>query len=79
MVDKCQDLSVLTGATLIDDNMDPEQWSVDMLGGCASAVIDAESTIIAGGHGKKKRKAERVEHIKHLMMLERRPTERKDL
>ncbi len=61
-----QDIAVLTGGTVISEDMGHKLDGVDLtaLGTCASIAIDKDNTTIVGGKGKKDAITARVNQIK---------------
>ena len=61
-----EDIAVLTGATVISEDLGYElkETSFDMLGGAATVKVDKENTVIVGGAGAAENIAERVSAIK---------------
>ncbi len=61
-----EDIAVLTGATVISEDLGYElkETSFDMLGGAATVKVDKENTVIVGGAGAAEAIAERVSAIK---------------
>ena len=61
-----EDIAVLTGATVISEDLGYElkEATVDMLGSAATVKVDKENTVIVGGAGSAEDIADRVNQIK---------------
>ena len=61
-----EDIAVLTGATVISEDLGYElkEATVDMLGSAATVKVDKENTVIVGGAGAAEDIADRVNQIK---------------
>ena len=61
-----EDIAVLTGATVISEDLGYElkETSLDMLGTAATVKVDKENTVIVGGGGTNKEIKERIAAIK---------------
>jgi len=64
--DSMSDIAVLTGGTVVDDNLGMmlEDINIDQLGSATKAIISANSTTIIGGEGNKEEIKKRVEEIR---------------
>ena len=64
--DMLQDIAILTGGTLVSDEvgLKLETCDLDVLGKAKSVKIDKDNTTIVGGAGEKKAISDRIEEIK---------------
>lgn len=68
--DILQDIAILTGGTLISEDLglSLDKVSLDMLGSCASAKITSRSTILVDGAATPEAIKERVEFVRNQML-----------
>ncbi len=61
-----EDIAVLTGATVISDDLGYElkETTLDMLGSAATVKVDKENTVIVGGSGEAQAIEDRINQIK---------------
>lgn len=68
-LDMLEDISILTGSTLIssEKGMNIKEATIDMLGSSARVEVTKDETTIVNGKGSKKPIKSRVEHIRNLL------------
>lgn len=64
-----QDLAILTGGTVISEDVGYElkETTIDMLGKAASVKVDKDNTVIVGGAGEKKEIDDRIAQLRTMM------------
>ncbi len=64
-----EDIAVLTGATLISEELgyDLKEVTLDMLGTASTVKVDKDNTVIVGGAGEKEEIEARIKSIQHTL------------
>ncbi|NLY09253.1 MAG: chaperonin GroEL [Tissierellia bacterium] len=67
--DMLQDIAILTGATVVSDDLghDLKETSIDMLGSAAKVKVDKDNTVIVNGFGDAEALDARIKQIRSLM------------